>query len=156
MENLITTLTNIPILLPIYQSYVFRDYVTTFCITFVFIASTISHLIENHKHGMPGAIPTISPRTSYIRNRLDVLGCAIVSIRFLILYIKYTPRLPYSEILFSALSLAVAALSEHDKYNPNTKWYPYLAFHPLWHLLAAHNMSLYLDKIYYHPRYTRT
>ena len=62
--------------------------ITFYCILYVSVLSFISHLVENHKHDMPGV--GFPKKFSYIMNRLDVLGCLIVLYRLVDLYItKY-------------------------------------------------------------------
>ena len=56
MENLLVSLTNLTCLLPLYTTIINKDYYTFMSILFVSLASVISHLVENHKHGMPGYI----------------------------------------------------------------------------------------------------
>ena len=103
---------------------------------FVGSFSFLSHLAENHKHGMPGI--GFSPNVSYILNRFDVLGVVLVALRMIYLYywkrgISITLFLenPY---LTSLLILAVACnlISEHDKYNQELKW-RYIVCHSIWH-----------------------
>lgn len=147
MENLITTLTNLPMLVPIAKAYQHNDTATFYAILYVFAASFISHLVENHKHGMPGFYP-VSTNTSYFWNRLDVLGCFIVGTRFLYLYLKYSPSVTFIDITLTIIAFLLNAISEYDKYNPDLKWFPYLTFHPIWHLAAAYLMNRFLNKIY--------
>src|SRR5665648_393423 len=85
MYNLITAITNAPCIYPIYLSYAKSDYITTSILSFVSVASIVSHLAENHKHGMPGLF-NISTNTSYILNRLDVFGAIMTGMRITYLY----------------------------------------------------------------------
>ncbi len=84
MENLFVAISNLPAVLPIATSYLRKDHVTTCCITFVAIASAISHLVENHKHGMPGI--GFSKNASYILNRIDVAACVVALSRMSYIY----------------------------------------------------------------------
>ena len=52
--NLILAFSNIFAFYPVYYSYIKNDIITMLIILAVSIASVISHLFENHKHGMPG------------------------------------------------------------------------------------------------------
>ena len=56
MENVIVALSNYPAILPINTALDNRDFGTFAVINFVATASFISHLFENHKHGMPGVL----------------------------------------------------------------------------------------------------
>ena len=88
MENFIVAISNFPAILPIYTSIINNDLTTTVAILFVALASFFSHIVENHKHGMPGI--GYSMQTSYFLNRLDVLGCFFVVLRLsYIFYEKY-------------------------------------------------------------------
>jgi len=147
MENLITTLTNLPMLAPIYYAYSNTDYLTTFIISFVFTGSFISHLIENHKHGMPGFIK-VSKNTSYYWNRMDVIGCVLVIFRFVHLYFKHIPDITIIDMILILFALSLNVISEYDKFNPQLKWFPYLTLHSLWHIMAGHLMYIFLQKIY--------
>lgn len=69
MENLLVAVTNLPVILPLYYTWINSDFLSFFVITFVGIFSFVSHLAENHKHGMPGLF-AISTSTSYVLNRL--------------------------------------------------------------------------------------
>lgn len=147
MENLITTLTNLPMLIPIVNAY-HHDDILTFCaILYVFTASFVSHLVENHKHGMPGFYP-VCTETSYFWNRLDVLGCYIVGARFVFLYLNHNPQITSTDLMLTVLAFSLNAISEYDKFNPDLKWFPFLTFHPIWHLMAAYLMNRFLNKIY--------
>ena len=85
MENLLVSLTNLTCLLPLYTTIINKDYYTFMSILFVSLASVISHLVENHKHGMPGYIVT-TKLTSYYWNKLDVFGCLIIICRLSYLF----------------------------------------------------------------------
>lgn len=70
-ENLIVAVSNFPAIYPIITCYQNQDYITLITIGFVAIASLLSHVVENHKHGMPGI--GVSNQISYLLNRFDVL-----------------------------------------------------------------------------------
>lgn len=78
MLNYIVALSNLPILCPLKLAIMNGDYWTGASIGFVGSMSFISHLIENHKHGMEGI--GLSKQVSYLLNRFDVLGCVIFSV----------------------------------------------------------------------------
>src|SRR3989304_7064998 len=101
--NLFVALSNFTCVYPIYTSFKSHDYITTMIISFVSLFSFLSHLFENHKHGMKGIIK--SKKISYILNRLDVLGCIFVIIRFgYLYYIKY--GLNFLNIIYIKLFLS--------------------------------------------------
>lgn len=152
MENLLVALTNVPCVIPILTSLKQRDYVTATCVAFVSLASIVSHLFENHKHGMPGL--GLSPTVSYYLNRADVIGCIVVVTRFLQLYTRnygssITPILQNKSILVAFLvSFFCLRVSEYT-YSAKYKWSLYIPFHSLWHLSIFPLMSAFLDRIIY-------
>lgn len=79
-ENLLVALSNVLCYYPIRTALQNSDYLTASSIIFVSVFSVVSHLVENHKHGMTGI--WLSKEVSYFLNRLDVLSCFIVIIRF--------------------------------------------------------------------------
>ena len=54
MENIFMALTNFTVVKPLNSSYKKKDYITFIIILYLGLASFISHLIMNDKHGMPG------------------------------------------------------------------------------------------------------
>lgn len=92
MENLIVALSNFTCLDPIWKSYDQGDDIITFCsISFVSLASFVSHLFECHKHGMPGISGFLNAypmeEVSYVLNRFDVLGVFLLFGRMLYLWL---------------------------------------------------------------------
>ncbi|XWV26323.1 hypothetical protein QJ857_gp0751 [Tupanvirus soda lake] len=152
MENLIVALSNLPCVYPLYKAYVHNDIYTTTAIAFVSFASFVSHLVENHKHGMPGI--GFSTTTSYILNRFDVAGCVMIGTRLAYLYYKkygYSVNglKQHSLLLWLGLSMvAILKISEYDKYNPKFKTM-YIATHCLWHIGIFTTMGMILSKIIY-------
>lgn len=147
MENLPTTLSNLPTLVPIYLSFQKSDYLTCVCISFVFVFSFLSHLVENHKHGMNGFIK-VSRESSYYLNRLDVLGCIMVIVRFSSLYFNKNLSFSWDDYFILVVSLLINFISELDKYNHKLKWNHYIPLHSIWHLLAARMMYIFLLRAY--------
>jgi len=143
MENLIVAFSNLPAILPISTAYNHDDFWSTATICFVAVASFVSHLFENHKHGMPGVLSLIgiypSPRFSYFLNRLDVLGVGLTSLRFgYLCLLKYGVSLSflinYPHLTFMLLvTICFNLMSEYDKYNPNLK-FDYMITHCIWHI----------------------
>ncbi len=96
------------------------------------------------------ALRGFSPNVSYFLNRLDVLGCVFVGIRFGYIYYKKYGLIiniliknKYL-ILVYCLPFILLRISEHDKYNKNLKNL-YIITHSLWHIsifLVIHNFLL--------------
>lgn len=80
--NIFVAATNAPGVLPIMRSYNSRDYLTCGCLIFAVGMSAISHLVENHKHGMPG-IPGVNKSISMLTNQLDRAGVVLLTSRLL-------------------------------------------------------------------------
>ena len=147
MENLWMALTNLPILAPIHLACKNNDYWSCFVVGFVFVASFVSHLVENHKHGMPGFIK-VSERVSYWWNRADVFGCGLVVGWAIVLYVVHRPPITYWDVLVTGVSLVINVVSEYDKYNASLKWVPYMMLHSIWHVMAGYLLFMFLHKIY--------
>lgn len=151
MENIFMALTNLPIILPLTISFNHNDFTTFSFLLFVGTFSFLSHLVENHKHGMPGI--GFSAKTSYILNRLDVIGCIIMVARFAyILYEKYvithSISIPKSLVNLLVTLCAYNIISEYDKYNPKLKK-RYIFIHSIWHLGIYIWMYLFLNNFVY-------
>lgn len=150
MENIIVAVSNIPALLSISLSLEHNDYITAFSILFVFIGSVVSHLLENHKHGMPGIL-NVSPTTCYLWCKVDVSGCLIVGSRFIyLLYSKNCIDIFYNNqymIYWLITALSFNLISEYDKYNSNRK-YIYIPCHIMWHINIFMLMYKGLNIIY--------
>ena len=135
--NILVALSNAPCLYPLSLSLAKKDYLTACVLAFVSTASFTSHLVENHKHGMPGI--DFSTTVSYYLNRMDVLGCAIVGARLAYLFynrygLNYGIMWDNKFAFFMyALPLVLMAISEYDKYNAKLK-NMYIVTHSLWHI----------------------
>lgn len=151
-RNIIVAASNATCVYPICKAVANRDYLTAGALSFVSAASIVSHLVENHKHGMPGI--GVSKRVSYILNRFDVLGCGLVALRLGYLYASKYGLSP--SILMNNKWLLVGALiaglclgiSEHDKYNAKLQ-NVYMATHCVWHLAIFKLMDMFLTKVIY-------
>ena len=143
--NWIVALSNFPCLYPLWRAK--GDWWTFATISFVSIASFISHLAENHKHNMPGALD-VSKQCSYFLNRLDEFGCVLTIARFSQLYYyKYGlyhqgvvehPFLVLSA-LFAFICLKISAFLDGK---------PYVVMHSVWHIAIMIIMGHYLQIIY--------
>lgn len=132
MENVFVALSNFPVVVPLKTCLVRGDTTTALTIGFVGLASFVSHLFENHKHGMPGL--GVSPRTSYYLNRLDVLGCILTVCRFAYVYYhNYGGPIKGVDVFYLTLAFVALRISEYDKYNAGLKW-RYVWTHSLWHV----------------------
>lgn len=152
IQNLIVALSNFPAIFPLYQTIKKNDYLTFGVISFVTTGSFLSHLVENHKHGMPGI--GFSKEVSYLLNRMDVLGCLLVGCRFGYLYFdKY--GFDYNLIIkakfFSGLvimSFLMLQISEYDKYNPRLR-NRYIVTHSIWYIGIFTTMNYLLKRFIY-------
>jgi len=160
MENLVVALSNLTCWDPIWKSYDQGDLITFCLLSFVSLASFISHLFECHKHGMPGfgAFFEISPETSYdlqevsyVLNRFDVLGVFLFFGRML--YLWWDSGLGLSLITdhwgLTGLLMYLFCLlrvSEYDKTVRTKKIF--IITHSLWHLGIFIMIGKYLDIFY--------
>ena len=138
MENLFVALTNFPIVLPLRAALKNRDYVTVFTVGFVGVASFLSHLVENHKHEMPGFLSLFGIdfplEWSYGLNRCDVLGVILVSLRFGQIYHQrfgwcFRPIIQKGCLVKWVFAVCLNLFSEH---GTELKWV-YLITHCAWH-----------------------
>jgi hypothetical protein len=150
MYNLITAITNITCIFPIYRTYKRNDKITALTLSFVTIASIVSHLAENHKHGMIGLFD-VSQHTSWLLNRLDVIGSILTIGRLSYLYyIKYGLNIIPNTIQWCLMlsPLIFLRISEYDKYNAELRDM-YLVTHSIWHLSVFISMDYYLKNFIY-------
>lgn len=151
-RNFVVAASNFTCIYPITKAVANGDYVTAAAISFVSAASIISHLVENHKHGMPGI--GLSKRVSYILNRFDVLGCGLVTCRLGYLYLsKYGLSLSVFSgnrllLLGAGMAFLFLRVSEHDKYNAKLRNI-YMVTHCVWHLAIFKIIGWFLMKIIY-------
>lgn len=153
MENIITAVTNIVCILPIYRALQNQDVLTALVITTVGLASTISHLAENHKYGMPGVLG-VTQRTSWILNQMDIAAELLTLCRLLFLYLliygwSLTPFYVNPVECMSMLSpLTLLRISSYN--NQNAQWKPiYLVCHNLWHITVFYSIYHYLTYFVY-------
>lgn len=150
--NWIVALSNLPVIYPIYRTFTNKDFYTMASIGFVGSMSFLSHLVENHKHGMSGI--GFSTQTSYYLNRLDVFGSILTGSRFAYLYYRKfgftidglinNPGLCLSTII----SFLCLCYSEYDKYNPSLM-YTYVISHCVWHISIYSIMDYFLNNVIY-------
>lgn len=153
IENLIVSISNFSCVYPLYLCYKNKDIWSGLAIGFVSTFSILSHLVENHKHGMIG-IGGFSKETSYILNRFDVLGCGISMVRFGYLYYKkfgwnlYPLFSDKYLVELAIISFFFLRISEYDKYNPRLK-NRYIITHCIWHIGIFIAMGDFLKKLIY-------
>lgn len=145
--NTFVAVSNITCMHPLMTSYRARDYITFLCLLFVSSASFVSHLFENHKHGMVGH-PDVSQYASWVMNRFDVAGCVITTIRLLYLGINMYGGVIYGlkNIQYLGLALVIKIISEYDKTAASQSIY--VMYHSIWHMLIFIVIDMYLRDIY--------
>ena len=116
-----------------------KDYTTVFCIIFAALSSFFSHLAENHKHNLPGVLG-LTPRQSYILNRIDVLAVSVTIAKMIVIYYhRYGTSLFYFKIhpKFTLLLLIALILNLASERVPviaeNPAYYSWC--HSTWHIL---------------------
>lgn len=151
LPNILVATSNISVILPLYQSIINQDYLTTTAISFVGSMSFVSHLVENHKHGMFGV--GLPRYISVLTNKLDVFGAIMAGIRFGYMYyqifgfdVGYLVCNHRGFLLGSFLTLLLGFISEYDKYNPKLKL-QYIITHCFWHTGIYLSMYYFLKNI---------
>jgi len=152
LYNCLVAFSNIVALAPLHTALQHNDYGTLTTIGFVASMSFLSHLVENHKHGMKGI--GFSQNVSYILNRLDVLGCVVTSSWFTYLYVtKYGYNLNIvmnNKLLFLlyASPIILLRISEYDKYNAKHR-NMYIVSHIMWHASIFYVMNHFMTRFIY-------
>lgn len=144
MENIIVSMTNLSAIGPIVLSFMYSDYWTMFTILFVAIFSFLSHLVQNHKHCMPGI--GFSQNISRKLNEIDIFGCVFVIIRFEIL-LQHKYILNYAYILTLLILILINFYSESDKINQSFK-IKYIVSHSIWHIGIFIWLQIFLMEYY--------
>lgn len=156
--NLITAFSNISVLYPLYISNEAGDTITTNLLWLMFFASAISHLIENHKHGMGTKI--IPEWVSLAANKIDVLMCIVLVINYSILFcVHYQFDNTFSLVKpFVARPFKIALLvllphiylmnriSESEKTIKTRK--RYVILHSLWHFFIFIWLGLFYREFF--------
>ena len=134
--NVIVAASNYRIIYPMRTVYRRGDLVTLVILGNLGFASTMSHLVESHKHGMSGF--GISKSVSERWNWYDMISCYLAGIRLVYLvFNRYSMmniltdhRVLLIRLLFSWSFLRI---SEYDKYNKSLRPI-YVAAHTIWHI----------------------
>lgn len=143
--NLITSLSNIVCLYPLKLSYDNNDNLTFYTLLFLFIASFVSHLIENHKHGMGD--PYVSQNISYVLNRVDNVAAVMFAIRMIPIVLKVQYQIDRSDIVLTMITCCLGWISESEQtLKTRTR---YIICHSLWHI-GAFLMINQILLIYYY------
>lgn len=141
MENWIVASSNAPVIMCIYYAWCNRDFISSMLLAFVGFASFVSHLVENHKHGMPGAIK-VSQSASLAWNTLDKIGVFLCVVRGIQLFWNHIPSLWL--LICMGLSLLLNLISESDK-TPATKT-RFIILHCAWHVTIFGCIAIYLKQ----------
>lgn len=136
MENVIVAFSNLPVIYPLYGLFKRQDWITFVCLTCAGFASFVSHLVENHKHGMPGFL-SVSTTTSIFWNNVDrtfVFLCAFLFVFRYLPLIYHTFDYKGIHVLLALTTISMLNLiSEYNKFNSNLKWM-FVHVHCLWHI----------------------
>lgn len=158
--NFITAFTNFSALYPIKVSIVNGDYTTACVIMIMFLASFISHIAENHKHGMGDE--TSSKTLSYILNRIDVAMVFVLSSRICwLLYERFSDEAyswgiwsvilvyfpNYKGLLISLALLFICNLLSESEKTIATRT-RYVLLHSVWHLGVFGWLGVFLEQVY--------
>lgn len=140
--NLITAITNITCIFPIYRTVIQKDWIMTGILLFVSIASVVLHLAENHKD--------VSTDTSWLLSKFYVAGF-IMTIGCLIYlyYMKFDTDLkPMTSNPILLFPLLFLRISEYGKYNSELQDI-YLVTRSIWHLSVFLSIDYYLKNLIY-------
>ncbi len=135
LANIINAFSNIAVVYPLGIAYKQNDDLTTACIAIVGIFSFYSHLFASHKHDQIGF--GCSEKHSLLLNQLDVLGCFVLSFRFLYLFKKFDLK------LFSRLLVCIFLNILSEKFTISR--FQYCFVHSCWHICIFHWMGLFLN-----------
>lgn len=122
LPNLILAVTNLVGILPIFKCLDNDDTITFGILSYMVAISTISHLVENHKHNMPGI--GYSKKVSRILNNMDIGMCFITAMRLLFVAsnIRY----------YSLMGITLINIVSGSRSNSRTE---YVIYHSMWHIL---------------------
>ena len=136
---------NMPAIWPLRTAWQAGDMLLFSSTAFVSLFSALSHLAENHKHGMPGI--GLSRTISRALNRCDVLGCFIAGAAYGLRL--YQASLVISEnatlLAFCLLPFPLNLISESD-HSPATRR-RYMITHMAWHMSIFTAMGVIMPYI---------
>lgn len=140
-SNVIVALTNIPAVMPLWNSLQRGDHLTAACVGFAACASFVSHLFEAHKHGNVGFGCT--PAMSRWLNYADRLAVGVLASRVVYLLARNKRQVMMIKIFAVPLccALALNLASEHDKDSKRL----FVVLHSAWHLSAFFLLDAFLS-----------
>lgn len=146
--NIVTAMTNAEAIYPLYVCYKAGDPSMAYLVAVAATASLVSHLFENHKHGMEGF--GFSRRISIATNVVDILASLIligtVGKMAWNLYLK-------GDSLFLAKIFAcygvcnVFLLLNESDYSASTQR-RYLVCHNIWHIGVFTTLRVFPERYY--------
>jgi len=140
--NLITAITNITAIVPIYFSWSRGDTITAGLTAIAATASAVSHLFESHKHQMWGF--GMPPYWSWALNRWDVASVALLTARCI--WLTRNPWTWSSENRdWYAWFLPVLALNFISELDPG--YMMYLPIHSIWHFCIFLVLNNFLTRV---------
>lgn len=140
MENLYVALSNAVAVYPIWLAR--ERPADCWLLVGVALASAVSHLVENHKHDMPGVLPWLPPRISFWINRVDAIFAFCAIARFSYLYLFYAKSVDLKVVIVAIVAVMVNLISESD-----TGKLVYIPWHIVWHLMAFSLVANVLQSI---------
>ena len=135
MENVLVAFSNLYALLPIYRAIRISNWLTAIILTGAMVSSIVYHLLECHKHQMPGLWFGRSEFIYHLTINIDRLF-ALLSV-----YIFYDPTMLWNHRYLAGIALASMTISE-TIYRYEKR--PYIFFHIIWHILAFHLAYLFV------------
>lgn len=139
LPNIICTVTNLWALPAIYNYTVNDMVLQAYCVFFIMIASICYHMIEHHKHNMPGIGIFDDKLSHHIFLNLD-RALSIISI--IVCYDSIIFTKPYLMIVLFAISCVTIA-ENFAKSIPS-----YVIWHSLWHL-SVFELARQISATYY-------
>lgn len=142
--NIVVALSSLVFAVPMMYADSNDDLPTSLSILSVLFFSFVSHLFENHKRGSIG-FPRFSKKASIILNWLDRLGVAIVSYRFINLYLENDIPVTLDDVVIVTATAVLGLVSEM---RVGSIWRHHIPIHSVWHALVARNMMIFLNRVY--------
>ncbi len=146
--NIIVASSNIAALFPLSIAWQHKDLTTFLCLTFIMLASCISHIFASHKHGQTGF--GCLRKVSKFLNYVDCGACVIISLRLVMLYIFLDKDKKFSIVRRLGLSLLCClilnVLSGWDQSAASRVFFTIT--HSFWHILIFVWIGAFLQAIY--------
>ncbi len=134
MENVILALTNFSAVFAIHAYALRGDYLRAAAIFFAAAASFVYHLIECHKHAMPG-IGCCTTKRDHILSINIARFFAFVAV-FVCGWNAHFHELFATNYMYIILAIIGITMSEQvsDYFEPPTQRWIHVIFHSLWHI----------------------